>query len=303
METRFTIKSSDAGKRIDSISHEKIPEISKSRWMKYGKFKLVGDGKKLPKTKVKIDQEWIVSCPKDTTISPDILPWDFPLKILADSKTWVAVEKPIGISVHPSPSDTGQETIVNALVHQFENNLSENFDVIEGKQIPRPGLVHRLDKTTSGLLLVAKTNKTHRYLQENWNKCEKFYYAIVEGKTPAKGRIKGAIFRDPRDRKKMSVSNDERAKSATTLFETLDYQSGLSMLKVQILTGRTHQIRVHLSSSGFPILGDVLYGGTPAERIFLHAHSLSFPDPDDSGSIKKIVSEVPDIFETARLCS
>lgn len=300
MEDQIKIKKADNGRRIDVIAHEKFPQISRSRWMKCGIF-IFEEGVQASKTKAREGQIWKISCPKETMISADVSAWDFPLRILAKSKTWVAIEKPIGVSVHPSPSDPGQETIVNALVHQFGKELSENFDEIEGRQIPRPGLVHRLDKTTSGVLLIAKTNETHRYLQEHWKECEKIYRAIVTGKTPRKGRIEGPIFRDPQNRKRMSVSKDPRAKSATTLFETLSSASGLSHLEVQILTGRTHQIRVHLSSIGFPIFGDALYDGIPSTQIFLHAHSLTFPNPDDEGNMKTVKSDVPINFEKAKL--
>ena len=295
MEAELIINDLNKGIRIDSLCAKKFPEISLSRWGKYGTFILEKKEKK-GKTKTKINEMWIVSCPAEVKISEDLIPWDFSLKILAESKTWVIIEKPTGIAVHPSISDTSQKTIINALVHQFGKNLSESFDEIEGRQISRPGLVHRLDKPTSGVLLIAKTNQTHKYFQDNWDKVEKTYDAIVSGKTPQNGKIDGAIFRDPRDRKKMSVSSHEKAKSATTLFKTIDTQNNLSHLLVNILTGRTHQIRVHLSSIGFPILGDVLYGGEEASRIFLHAHKLKFPNPDKDGEFMEVLSQTPEIF-------
>ncbi len=295
MEAKLTVKDSNQGIRIDSLCAKRFPEISRSRWGKYGTFMLEKKEKK-GKTKTKINETWIVSCPAEAKISEDLTPWEFSLKILAESKTWVVIEKPKGIAVHPSISDTTQQTIINALIYMFGESLSESFDKIEGRQIPRPGLVHRLDKPTSGVLLIAKTNQTHKYFQDNWDKVEKTYDAIVSGRTPQKGKIDGAIFRDPRDRKKMSVSSHEKAKSATTLFKTIDTQNHLSHLLVNILTGRTHQIRVHLSSIGFPILGDVLYGGEEASRIFLHAHKLKFPNPDDKEKMIEVVSETPEKF-------
>lgn len=295
METTITITNNESDTRIDLLCSKKFPKISRSRWTKHGVFLLENIAKK-PKTRTGKGQAWNISCPEEIAISEDLTPWDFPLKILAESKTWVVIEKPEGIAVHPSISDASQKTIINALVHMFGSSLSENFDEIEGRNIPRPGLVHRLDKPTSGLLLIAKTNQTHRYFQENWNNVEKFYDAIVLGRPPKKGKIDGAIFRDPKDRKKMSVSGHEKAKSATTLFETLETQKIHSHLSVKILTGRTHQIRVHLSSIGFPILGDVLYGGDEAKRLFLHAHKLKFPNPDKDGEMTEVVSETPEIF-------
>ena len=295
MEETFIVTKEEANTRIDVLCTQKFPKISRSRWTKHGTFLLEKIPKK-NKTKAKEKQSWTISCPKETVLSQDMIPWDFTLKILAESETWVVIEKPEGIAVHPSLSDSSQKTIINALVHMFGSSLSENFDEIEGRNIPRPGLVHRLDKPTSGLLLIAKTNQTHRYFQENWNKVEKIYSTIVLGKPPQRGKIDGAIFRDPRGRKKMSISTHEKAKSATTLFETLESLNKLSHLSVKILTGRTHQIRVHLSSIGFPILGDVLYDGEKSERLFLHAHKLTFPDPDKNDEFTEVISEIPEIF-------
>jgi 23S rRNA pseudouridine1911/1915/1917 synthase len=295
MKSTFIIKPEEENIRIDIICTKRFPQISRSRWTKHGIFELEQIPKK-SKTKTKNKQSWTVSCQEETILSEDIKPWNFSLKILAESKTWVVIEKPIGIAVHPSLSNTSHETIINALVHQFGKDLSENFDEIEGRNIPRPGLVHRLDKPTSGLLLVAKTNATHRYFQNNWNNVKKFYDAIVSGNTPKKGKIDAAIFRDPTDRKKMSISRHHKAKSAISLFETIESNNNLSHLSVQILTGRTHQIRVHLSSIGFPILGDILYGGIKDKRIFLHAHKLKFPNPDDKGKMIEVLSETPEIF-------
>ncbi len=297
MEDTFIVKQTEAGKRIDVIAAKKFPEISRSRWTHYGIFENGGMAQK-PKTKLKLGEEWKISCEKEPQLATDLKAWDYPLKILAESDTWVAIEKPYGIAVHPSISDTKQETVINALVHHFGANLSENFDAIEGRLIPRPGLVHRLDKTTSGVLLIAKKNETHRYFQENWSDCRKIYETIVTGKPPLKGRIEGSIFRDPRDRKKMSVVRHEKAKSALTLFETQQTEHGYADLEVQIMTGRTHQIRVHLSSIDFPILGDGLYGGAEADRIYLHASRLTFPNPDQKGALETVTSELPWDFET-----
>lgn len=295
MEATITINAVSASSRIDLVCAKNFPQISRSRWTKHGVF-LLGKEPKTAKTKTQAGQLWAVECSEEARLSEDITPWNFTLRILAESKTWVVIEKPDGIAVHPSISDPSPKTMINALVAHFGKELSENYDEIEGRNIPRPGLVHRLDKPTSGVLLVAKTNQTHKYFQDNWTDVEKIYDAIVSGKPPKKGKIDGAIFRDPTDRKKMSVSKNEKAKPATSLFDTLEAQGGYAHLAVKILTGRTHQIRVHVSSIGFPILGDVLYGGEKAKRLFLHAHSLSFPDPDKNGTITKVVSETPEIF-------
>ncbi|MCF7830489.1 RluA family pseudouridine synthase [Candidatus Gracilibacteria bacterium] len=287
MKKKFKIKDTENGTRIDILCAQKFPDISRSTWQRCGKF--VQNSKEFPnKTKVKTGEVWQILC-EPVKESTEIEKWNFPLKVLAESTSWVAIEKPEGISVHPSSSDRSNETVVNALVHMFGKKLSAT-------QANRPGIVHRLDKVTSGVLLVAKNNKTHRALQDNWPKVEKTYVAIVQGIPPKKGRVEAGILRDVQDRQKMSVSASEKSREATTLFDRITTKGNLSFLEIMIPTGRTHQIRVHLSSIGFPILGDTKYGGQKAERVFLHAKSLSFPDPDNSGKMNKVESKVPEEF-------
>ena len=271
---------------------QKFPEISRTRWQKQGLFFCDGQKKK-SNTKVRIDQQWSVECEEETMIfSSGIEPWNHELKILAESKTWVAIEKPQGISIHPSPSDQSDHTIVNALVHQFGKKLSS-----VDEDVPRPGIVHRLDKVTSGALLVAKTNATHKHLQEHWTEVIKTYFAVVTGTPPLRGKIEGGILRDTKDRKKMAISSSEKSKSAVTFFEVLETKDSQSLLKINIPTGRTHQIRVHLSSIGFPIVGDTKYNGKPFERVLLHAGKLEFPNPDKKGEMIAVESGVPKVIK------
>lgn len=294
IESHFTINPEEAGLRIDVLAAQKCPEISRSRWQKHGEFKCDSVAKN-PKTKVKTGENWIAKCEPETN-SDHLEPWDHRLKILQESDSWVVVEKPYGIAVHPSISDNSHKTLVNALVHLFGENLSENFDEIEGRSIPRPGLVHRLDKTTSGVILIAKTNEAHRYFQTRWSDFSKTYHAIVRGQTPQGGKIESGIDRDLKNRQKMTAANNDRAKWAITEFERLEANyngKNQTLLQVDIHTGRTHQIRVHLSSIGFPIVGDVLYEGPKAERVMLHASRLKFTDPDNQDAPVVIDSEVP----------
>ncbi len=226
-KSTFTINEDQSGMRIDVLCAQMFPEISRTRWQKQGLFFHNGQKKK-SNTKVQIDQQWSVECEAETLLSTSELePWDFPLKILAESRTWVAIEKPEGISVHPSASEQSDQTIVNALVHQFGKKLS-SLD----EDVPRPGIVHRLDKVTSGVLLVAKTNETHRYLQEHWKEVEKTYFAVVTGTPPKKGHIEAGLSRDMKDRKKMAVSSSDTSKSAETFFEVLEKKGEKSLLKI-----------------------------------------------------------------------
>ena len=332
MKNTFVVTESEAGQRIDVLCAKKFPEISRSQWQKSGTF--LCNGKECPdKTKVREGETWEVSH-VGTRHALSLPEWDFSLRVLADSKSWVAIEKPAGISVHPSPSDPSSHTVVNALVHQFGLKHLSSIGGQTFARLPeedsRPGIVHRLDKVTSGVLLIAKTNAAHEYFKNHWKEVEKTYFAVVTGTPPRKGRIEAGIFRDERNRKKMSVSLDEKAREAVTHFERVESsplrgegwgegekkapspqflapcgggdgiqkltRHGLSLLKIQIPTGRTHQIRVHLSSIGFPIVGDEMYGGEKAKRVFLHAASLTFPDPDKKGKKVTVESEVPKEF-------
>jgi len=293
-KAEFTVTDAEAGKRIDVLCAQKFSDLSRSRWQKHGKFKCNSNAKPA-KTKSKTGDNWEVACAPET-ISDNLTPWNHPLKVLKESDSWVVIEKPYGIAVHPSISDTTQKTVVNALVHQFGQKLSENFDEIEGRQIPRPGLVHRLDKTTSGVMLIAKNNAAHKYFQTHWKDFSKHYQCIVQGKTPLSGKIESGIIRDPHNRQRMTAANSEKSKWSVTEFETVGDDNNRpvqSRLNVIIHTGRTHQIRVHLSSIGFSVIGDVLYGGPKADRVMLHAQKLTFTDPDNNDTEVLVESEVP----------
>lgn len=299
---KITITKEFAGIRIDSIATKMFPEFSRSQWQKNGEFQLIGAKRtSAKKTKTKLDEVWEVRISQNPAKKLDKAEaWDFPLEILAESDTWAVINKPIGISIHPSQSAPEPKTIVNALVHHFGKNLAENTDGLDGQEIEKPGIVHRLDKTTSGVLLVAKTNQTHAFLQKNWKKVEKNYLAVVENrgqKLPKSGKITAGITRDYRNRQRMTVSNEESAKSALTFFEKISENKKFTLLRVTIPTGRTHQIRVHLSSIGFPIHGDEKYGGKPFERVLLHAEKIKFPDPDKQGEFTEVIAEAPEEFE------
>lgn len=293
----FTVTESQAGTRIDALAPKLVKNTSRSGWQSRGSFER--NGKSVAgKVKVATGETWTIQYTDATVADTTLQPWDFELEILAESDNWVAIAKPVGIAVHPSPSDPSQQTIVNALIAKFGKNLSKNSDDIDGVEIPRPGLVHRLDKPTSGVLLVAKTDVAHRALQERWGDTEKWYRAVVVGRPPVSGRIDAPIDRDPRDRQRMGVSSRASAKNAETFFERERESSDgkFSLLRVRITTGRTHQIRVHLSSIGFAIVGDTTYGGPSAERIMLHAEKLTFPDPDADGEMRTVGCPVPTEF-------
>ena len=299
----FTVTKDLVGLRLDVACKTLFPKFSRNEWKNFGKF-VCENIEKPNKIRLKLDEKWEVTCEPPLENPEQIVAWDFPLDILQETNDWVVINKPINVTVHPSASDkTANNTIMNALIHHFgQENLSENFDEINDVKIPRLGIVHRLDKTTSGVLLIAKNNKTHRIIQENWQDTAKIYYALVHGKTTKKGDIKSGISRDLQNRKKMAVTNVETGKFAHTQFELIKSFKHHSLLKIKILTGRTHQIRVHLSSIGHAILGDTLYGGEASKRIFLHAETLSFPNPNNLIEKITVKAEIPREFETILNC-
>lgn len=214
-----------------------------------------------------------------------------PLRFLYQDADIAVVDKPCGMVVHPAAGNENG-TLVNALLFALP-------DLSGVGGVRRPGIVHRLDKDTSGVMLVAKNDAAHlslsRQLQER--SMEKHYLTLVEGVLKELGgRIDKPIARSPRDRKKMAVVNDGRpAQTEWTLLATLN---GASLLDVHILTGRTHQIRVHLQSVGHPVAGDPLYGlarGVAVPRLMLHAHTLCFTHPR-TGERLCFVAEPPCAF-------
>ena len=215
------------------------------------------------------------------------LPEPIPLKIVYEDNDLIVVDKPAGITVHPAPGYTAH-TLVNAI-------LAHCPDIAGLGDPMRPGIVHRLDKDTSGLLIVAKHTAAQQYLisQFKTRSVSKCYLVLVKGRPePAKGIIEAPIGRDPGNRKRMAIVEDGRyAKTAFTVKEYLDDHA---LLEVTIETGRTHQIRVHLAAINFPVVGDRVYGVKSPfiNRQFVHAHKLGFSLPSD-GSYREFISALP----------
>ncbi len=213
----------------------------------------------------------VIPPPKETALLPE----DLPLEIIYEEEGFAVINKPCGMVVHPAAGhDSG--TLVNALLAGLSSLGGINGEM-------RPGIVHRLDKDTSGLLLVAKNDETQLALSDMLRnrKIEKHYRALAEGvlKEPT-GRIEAPLARSKKDRKKMAI--DPAGRPAVTLWRVLDQGRNCAFLDVQILTGRTHQIRVHLKSIGHPLCGDPIYGiarGARVPCLMLHAWSLSFEHP------------------------
>lgn len=231
--------------------------------------------------------ELTVPDPVELTVEKE----DIPLEILYEDEDVAVVNKPCGMVVHPAPgNETG--TLVNALLYAMDD-----LSGIGG--VKRPGIVHRLDKDTSGLLMIAKNDQAHESLSEQLRErtMDKRYLAVVEGemKEPS-GRIEQPVARSKKDRKKMAIDPEGRyALTEWTLKENL---RGAALLEVHILTGRTHQIRVHMQSIHHPVAGDPIYGaknGVKAPRLMLHAWRLSFAHPR-TGERLSFCVEPPEAF-------
>lgn len=237
-----------------------------------GQVKLKNESLLKPHHKVRAGDELSVriSEKKPSAINPE----DIPVEIVYEDKDLAVIHKPAGLVVHPAPGNL-EHTLVNALLRHFRH-LS---DINPG----RPGIVHRLDKETSGLLVVAKNNFAHLALTEQFarHSIKRKYLAIVKGKVEFdENIIEAPIGRHPVRRKNMSVSFGANTKYARTFYRTLKRSEGFSLLELEPFTGRTHQLRVHLAYIGHPILGDKIYGRNDTfGRLALHARSLGFIHP------------------------
>ncbi len=225
--------------------------------------------------------------------SARIEPENLPLKVIYEDKDLLVVDKPVGMVVHPGAGNK-KGTLVNALLGR-----GSSLSSVSGDQ--RPGIVHRLDKETSGLLLVAKNNRAHRYLQSQFESrtLSKTYTALVKGRVEfEQGHISEPIDRHSKMRNKMAVSRSEKAREAETRYRVLKRFKYSTLLEVKILTGRTHQIRVHMAHLGYPVIGDELYGTKyPGERLGLHASKIEFAHPSTE-AIMSFNSELPEDFKT-----
>jgi 23S rRNA pseudouridine1911/1915/1917 synthase len=272
----FIVSSQQASLRLDKLLSTHFPNYSRT----YFQF-LISQGsvlvnnqpikkRMIPKEGDEIEVYFILT--EELTLTPQ----NIALNILYEDEDLIAINKPAGMVVHPAPGHPC-DTFVNALLFHCKS--------LPGTDSLRPGIVHRLDKDTSGILLAAKTLQAHGKLVELFSKreVEKYYLAICVG-TPPEGLIDAPIGRDPIHRKEMSV-NSLNGRSAQSQVKVIAKDNALSFVEVQILTGRTHQIRVHLKHKGFPVLGDAVYGSASANsqhktpRQLLHAHKLRFIHP------------------------
>lgn len=306
----FTASQADSGCRVDIfLVRQNLPasRAAIQRWIEEGRVLLNGAATKAAH-KLRAGDSVEVEIPAPAPEAAGVLePWNVPLAILYEDDSVLAVDKPAGMVTHPGAGNRSR-TLAHALV-ALRPQLS-------GVGHPlRPGIVHRLDRETSGVLLLAKTDSAYQALSRMFKdrRMEKHYRALTFGVWAQKaGRIDRPLGRDPRDRKKISV-RARKSRSAVTLYHVLQQGGCCALLDVQILTGRTHQIRVHLSSENHPIVGDVKYGGGNWSRIpdaalrpllkknqffGLHAYSISFTHPV-TGEPVRIESPLPDAWSDA----
>lgn len=293
----WIIESEFAGNRLDSAINQKFGnQFSRTQAQELLKSgDITVDGKKVkPGLKVKGGEKVVIpeiEEEKETGISATKL--NFP--ILYEDRQIIVIDKPSGLVVHPGAGGE-KETVVSALLgHTKLSPIGAPA---------RPGVVHRLDKGTSGIMLLAKTKDAHRKLASAFagHEVEKEYIAIIQGHiVNRKGRIEVAIERDKVHRKRMKATSPEKGRMAISHFEVLEYLDGATLVKVRILTGRTHQIRVHMAFTGHPLLGDSTYGGRKAKfgsGHYLHAWRLSLTHPS-SGKKMEWRAEIPAAFKKA----
>ncbi len=275
------------GGRLDSFLASVLGDLSRSHIQKLIKDGRILVGGRAAKANQPVKTGQTISIEVPAPVEPSPQPEALPVDILYQDADVIVVDKPAGMVVHPAAGHAGG-TLVNALLHHVDD-----LSGIGGER--RPGIVHRLDRGTSGLMVVAKNDRAHEELARQFHdrEVEKDYLALVWGEVMAGRRIDAPIGRDPNNRKKMSAKARRSREAVTRIVRAEHFGRALTLAQVAIHTGRTHQIRVHLSAIGHPVVGDPLYGGvhrrvpgdlravSHLERPFLHAARLVFTHPTD----------------------
>ena len=310
---KFVTEEIDSGKRLDSVLSKKINQVTRSflkKMIEQEQVKVNNIVETSPSKKIKVNQTIITNLVSFNNI--EITPYNTELDVVFEDKDILIINKPAGMVVHPGAGNY-DKTLVNALVYKYKNKLSDVNGIL------RPGIVHRIDKETSGLLVVAKNNRAHANLGEQFSKhtIKRKYLALVWGVVrPLNGRIETLISRNKKNRQLMAVSEVNGKKSITNyltkkIFDIKDIPK-ISLLECELETGRTHQIRVHMSYKKNPLLGDKQYGKknikfkkinkkfesrlNDLNRQALHAKSLGFLHPINN-KFMNFESDLPEDYK------
>lgn len=281
------------GKRLDQYVSQEVEQLSRvlaADLIKNGQIRI--EGRKV-KASHRVKKGDLISVHIPPPQEVELTPQDIPLTVVYEDQDLVIIDKPQGMVVHPAHGNWDQ-TLVNALLFQVQDLSGINGEL-------RPGIVHRLDKDTSGLLVVAKNDRSHRHLAEQikTHSFTREYTALVHGQVREnQGIIEAPIGRDPRDRKKMAVVAGGRP--SITGYQVLERFANYTLVRCRLETGRTHQIRVHMSYLGYPVVGDPLYGPRKNQwglnKQLLHASLLTIEHPA-TGEVMTFQSPLPEYFD------
>lgn len=289
----FVVAEDDEDVRVDRFLTDNIPDLTRSYIQKQIESKSLVINGEIKKSSYKLKANDTITLNVPDSVIPDIEPQNIPIEIVYEDEDVAIVNKPQGMVVHPSAGHFN-DTLVNALLFHLNGRLSGINGVL------RPGIVHRIDKDTSGLLIICKNDYAHNEIAQQLKEhsCNRIYHAIVHGHLKDKeGTIDAPIGRSETDRKKMCIRQD--GKRAVTHYKVLEEFPGFSYIEVKLETGRTHQIRVHMSANGHPLMGDPVYSQFKepihCEGQMLHAKTIGFLSP----SLNKYLqfdSELPEYF-------
>jgi len=280
------------GTRLDVYVSESMPSVSRALAARLAREEHILVNGNPAKPSHRLNAGDVVEAEIIHPAAISAAPEDIPLVIIYQDEDVAVIDKPPGLVVHPAPGHAGG-TLANALAAQFPRSAG-----VGGRE--RPGIVHRLDKDTSGLMVAALSPEAHRSLQAQIaaRRAGRRYLALVPGRMrPEQGTIDAPIGRDPRNRKRMAVRG-VAPRDARTSYQTIELLPGYSLLEASLHTGRTHQIRVHLAAAGHPVAGDRTYQGPPLpglERQFLHAYRLSFAHPKTGQDLQFESALPPDL--------
>ncbi len=292
---KITVKSNDTGKRLDVFLAEGLSDLTRSRIQKLIEEENIKVNEKTVRSNYKLRDRDEISIEIPDAKETELEAEEIPLDIVYEDDCMLVVNKPQGMVVHPAAGNYSG-TLVNALMAHCGDRLSG----INGEI--RPGILHRIDKDTSGLLMVAKNDKAHLGLSEQIKEhsLTREYLALVHGRIKEdNGTIDAPIGRDEKNRKKMTITQ-KNSKNAVTHFFVLERFDKYTFIRCRLETGRTHQIRVHMSKGGHPIVGDPLYGVKKEEfklnGQLLHAHMIGYIHPE-TGEYMEFSCELPEYFE------